>query len=562
MNIPWKSIIIGSFVSTAIIAQISSGLQATLASHGTTILLLFFALLVVCFVWQVIIYPKLLSPIRHLPRPSGASFFNGHLREITLRPSEKPFQRWINETPNDGLIYYNYLFNAERIFVTSPEALDEVLVHKCYDFVKPRPIAEGLRQLLGDGILLAEGEEHKVCREQHSKNNYNNNETAQLQRKILMRAFNSQHVKGLYPVFWMKSREMVDAITQISQPKGTAPVRDLKNAAVVEISDWTSRATLDIIGLAGMGDDFNAIGDPTSELAAAYRSVLSTRDASRILSILYFFVPFWFLKTLPFRRNLTTFQAANTIRRTCRQLINKKRNVLNHKEDHADILATALTPGAFTDDHLVNQMMTFLAAGHETTATAVTWGVHLLCLNADVQTHLRKEIKGNIPSIADIDIASQKLDCLPYLHAVCNEILRIKPPLPLTVREAGKDTTILGTFIPKGTRIILAPAAVNQSASLWGANPEKFNPNRWMSLGKTETGGAKSKYSFLTFLHGPRSCIGQSFAKAEFKCLLAALVGRFEMELEDADREIETDMGFTLKPKDGLRVRMRPIEGW
>lgn len=78
-------------------------------------------------------------------------------------PTGKPFQRWINETPNDGLIYYNYLFNAERIFITSPEALAEVLVHKSYDFVKPRQLLDGLTPLLGVGILVAEGEEHKVC---------------------------------------------------------------------------------------------------------------------------------------------------------------------------------------------------------------------------------------------------------------------------------------------------------------------------------------------------------------------------------------------------------------
>lgn len=186
-----------------------------------------------------------------------------------------------------------------------------------------------------------------------------------------------------------------------------------------------------------MGHDFNAIGDPTNELTVAYRSMLSTRDASRILSILYFFVPFWLLKTLPFQRNRATFQAANTIRRTCRQLIRKKREVLEHnkKSVDVDILSTALTSGAFTDDHIVNQMMTFLAAGHETTATAVTWGVYLLCLNPDVQTRLRQEIRHSLPSIdnAKVCVTSESLDSLPYLHAVCNEVLRIKPPLPLTV---------------------------------------------------------------------------------------------------------------------------------
>lgn len=490
----------------------------------------------------------MLSPIRHLPRPSGASFINGHHKLLSSQPSGKPFQRWINEIPNDGLIYYNYLFNVERIFITNPKGLAEVLVHKSYDFVKPRQLVDGLGQILGVGILLAEGDEHKV------------------QRKNLMPAFHFRHVKDLYPIFWTKSREMVKVLSHISQPKGTMPVQNVKDAPVVEISDWVSRATLDIIGLAGMGQDFNAIGDPTNELTAAYRRVFTSRDNSRILRVLYFFIPLSLLKILPFRRNLAVFQAANTIKRACRLLIRKKKERLEQKETRVevDILSVALESGGFTEENLVNQMMTFLAAGHETTATALTWAVHLLCLNADVQTRLRQEIRNSLPSIDDVEVSmtAQTLDGLPYLHAVCNEILRVNPPVPITLREAGKDTTILGTFVPKGTRILLTPWAVNTSTTLWGENPEKFNPDRWMGSGKTNRGGADSNYSFLTFLHGPRSCIGQSFAKAEFACLLAALVGRFELELEDAKKEIETDTGITLKPKDGLRVRMRLIEGW
>lgn len=381
-----------------------------------------------------------------------------------------------------------------------------------------------------------------------------------------MPAFHFRHVKDLYPIFWTKAREMVKALSKISQPEGTVPVQNLKDAPVVEVADWASRATLDIIGLAGMGQDFNAIGDPTNELTAAYKRVFSSKDRNKILEILYFFIPFWLFKMLPFRRNLAIFQAANTIKRTCRQMISKKRERLEQKEKRVDvdILSVALESGGFTEDNLVNQMMTFLAAGHETTAAAMAWAVHLLCLNPDVQTRLRQEIRNSLPSIDDAEasITSQTLDCLPYLHAVCNEILRVKAPVPVTLREAGKDTTILGTFVPKGTRIMIAPSAVNMSAALWGTNPEKFNPDRWMGSGKIKTGGADSNYSFLTFLHGPRSCIGQSFAKAEFAFLLAALVGRFEMELENPEKEVETDASITLKPKDGVPVRMRLIEGW
>ena len=83
-----------------------------------------------------------------------------------------------------------------------------------------------------------------------------------------------------------------------------------------------------------------------------------------------------------------------------------------------------------------------------------------------------------------------------------------------------------------------------------------------MGQGKANTGGAESNYAFMTFLHGPRSCIGQAFARAEFACMLAAVIGRFEVKLEDEDRVIEIKGGITAKPKGGLNVRVKPLDGW
>lgn len=92
----------------------------------------------------------------------GASFFNGHFGRISKDPSGIPQQEWINEVPNDGLIRYTTLLNSERLLITTPKALGEVLVQKNYDFIKPAMVRNGLGRLLGIGVLLAEGDEHKV----------------------------------------------------------------------------------------------------------------------------------------------------------------------------------------------------------------------------------------------------------------------------------------------------------------------------------------------------------------------------------------------------------------
>lgn len=86
----------------------------------------------------------------------------GQFAAIRAEPTGSPQQRWINEIPNEGLIRYLNIFNEERLLVTSPKALAEVLVTKNYDFAKPSMVRHGLARLLGVGVLLAEGEEHKV----------------------------------------------------------------------------------------------------------------------------------------------------------------------------------------------------------------------------------------------------------------------------------------------------------------------------------------------------------------------------------------------------------------
>ncbi|KAJ9640397.1 hypothetical protein H2201_002556 [Coniosporium apollinis] len=467
----------------------------------------------------------------------------GHFFKIMREPAGDPQRQWVQEVPNDGIIRYQFAFNAERILLTSPKALAEVLVTKNYEFIKPKRLREGIGQLLGIGILLAEGEEHKR------------------QRKNLMPAFSFRHVKDLYPVFWSKSREVTEAMTKAIQEPST----DEKPSSILEISTWASRVTLDIIGVAGMGQDFNAVQDPNNELYQTYRNIFSQPSGARLLGMLGFILPLWFLRALPVKRNQEVMEASKVIKRTAYDLIQaKKRKLEKAERTDVDILSVALESGGFTDEDLVNQLMTFLAAGHETTASSLTWAVYLLCRHPDVQRRLREEIRAGLSSISDpaAQITSTDIDRLPYLNAVCNEVLRVFSPVGLTLRAAANDSTILGHFIPKDTTIIISPWAVNVSKELWGEDALEFNPDRWLGPGRANTGGADSNYSFLTFLHGPRSCIGQGFAKAEFACLVAAWAGRFEMALEKEDYVLEIGGGITSKPKGGLNVRLTAIEGW
>lgn len=343
--------------------------------------------------------------------------------------------------------------------------------------------------------------------------------------------------------------------------------------AETEVASWASRATLDIIGVAGMGRDFGAIKDQNNALAKTYSKVMKPSKQAQLLALLGLFVPVWFLNLLPVRRNEDINKAAGEIRSVCRDLIQeKKAKLAETKQADVDILSVALESGGFTDENLVDQLMTFLAAGHETTATAMTWAVYMLSRNPEIQSRLREEVRERLPSVdSDVDINSLDIDRMPYLNAVCSEVLRYYSPVPLTLRQAAYDTTILGHAVRRGTRIMLVPWATNFDHSLWGPDADSFNPDRWMpkhdgDKKSAASGGATSNYAFLTFLHGPRSCIGSSFAKAEFACLLAAWIGRFDFALKNPEemdeKNVEIKGGVTARPAKGMHVKVRVVGGY
>lgn len=352
-------------------------------------------------------------------------------------------------------------------------------------------------------------------------------------------------------MFWSKSIEMVNALEDyiVTQPA----------SAAVEMGGWASRATLDIIGVAGMGQDFNAIKDPNSDLTKTYQKIFKPSRAQQVLGLLTLFISPRLVAKIPIQRNADIFEASQVARDTCRRLVEQKKIKLANKEPiDPDIISVALESGGFSDENLVDQMMTFLAAGHETTASAMQWAIYSLCQHMDVQRRLRAEIRNSVSLDESVD--ANKIDGISYLHAVCNEVLRFYPSVPITMRIAGHDAHIGNQAVPKGTVIILAPAAVNLSPELWGPDAGEFNPNRWLGPGKMNSGGAISNYAFMTFLHGPRSCIGQKFAQAEFACLLAAFVTKFEFVMKDPYEKVEPKGGITARPKNGMNVILKVVE--
>lgn len=375
-----------------------------------------------------------------------------------------------------------------------------------------------------------------------------------------MPAFSYRHIKDLYPVFWAKGIEMIKEIEK------ELPSQD----NIVEVRNWAGRTMLDILGLAGLGYDIGSIQDPDNELSRTYRDLVTEPSPwmKFIMLLGIFFIGPRLVMKLPLKRNRDFRAGAEYIRTVARQIIREKKAQIESNDKASrdvDILTAALTSGTFSEENLVDQMMTFLAAGHETTASALQWSVYVLCKHPEMQQRLRDEVRANLPPISVEDpapVTAAAVDSLPYLNAFCNEVLRFYPPVPLTVRAVTRDTTIQGSRIPEGTILVIAPEATNRDPELWGPDADKFKPERWLGPGRANSGGASSNYSFLTFLHGPRSCIGQGFARSELACVVAALVGRFQMELKDPDAELRVRSTVTQAPLDGVISRFKVVEGW
>lgn len=461
----------------------------------------------------------------------------------------------MEEVPNDGLIRYLAFCNGERVFPTSPKVLQEVMHTKAYIFQKAPMVRKSIGKLLGmQGMLFSEGEQHKI------------------QRKHILPAFAYRHLRDLIPIFWEKSLELSKAIENDLRTKQDTEA-EKQTGVVIEMSQWLSRSTLDIIGSAGFGYEFNCVknDDDSNELVKAYRKVFSPASKTvQIIRVIYQYLPEWLINLIPLKRRKEGLQAIELLKSMCTRMVREKKQEYETggKVGQKDILSLVTKDSPFTEEEMRDQLMTFLAAGHETTASALGWGLYLLSQNPEVQSRLRAEIRSQIPSPTSTATTAVHLedclDTLPYLRNVTNEIFRFYPPVPMTLRMAAEDTTLGGYYIPKGTIVMLSPWAINRSKKVWGPKADVFDPNRWEEHKEGKEGA--SNYDSMTFLHGPRGCIGKDFARLEFKALLAVLVGRFEFnEILDENgkrKEIVIKGGITSRPQDGVPLRVRVLDGW
>ena len=362
-----------------------------------------------------------------------------------------------------------------------PALIDLVLTGRPAEFPKSDRVGEGLRPLLGRSVFVTNGEEWKR------------------QRRIIDPAFEGGRMREAFPA-------MVDAARAAVARMATG---------VVEIEEAASHAAADVI--------FRTLFSIPIEDALAQAVFREFRDHQRTQPILnlgaFLPLPRWF----PRLHRRATRKTAARIRALITALTTRRAGEIaagTAPDDLATKIMTTADPVTgerFATGEMVDQVAIFFLAGHETSASALAWGLYLLATHPQVQDRVAAEL-ADLPEIP----AFSDLYKLKFTRDVFREVLRLYPPVPMMVRQNTVPETFRGRAIAPGAQIVLSPWHLHRHERLW-ANPDAFDPGRW----QTEAGKTSARDAWMPFSAGPRVCTGAGFAMVEGVILLALLVRAF-----------------------------------
>jgi len=352
---------------------------------------------------------------------------------------------------------------------------------------------------------------------------------------------------------WKRQRPMVqpafhrETLTTIVSHVATAAERIIEDwnalteGAVVDIDAAIMNAALEVVGHALFGSDLSTDADVLTTATLDALDVVIARARVPITP------PAWV--PTPGNRKLSSSVAA--LDRAVHSMLDS-RGVREAPADMLDLLITARDDEghALTETEIRDQVVTFIVAGHETVASALTWTFALLAENPEVMRLLQAEadavLGGNAAQFADYQR-------LPYARAVIDETLRLYPPAWLITRNSLGDDSLGGYEVPEGSLIIMSPWLLHRHPGVW-ANPDRFDPQRFID-------GEIDRSAFIPFGAGPRQCIGRDFAYVEAVLLLSSLVAHFDLEYPAGQQRPPAVPLVTMRPANGLHLRVSARSG-
>ncbi|MDJ0614320.1 MAG: cytochrome P450 [Rhizobiaceae bacterium] len=205
------------------------------------------------------------------------------------------------------------------------------------------------------------------------------------------------------------------------------------------------------------------------------------------------------------------------------------------------------TGKGFTREQLIDQLGVFFLAGHETTASALTWAFYVLATRPDILACLREEVD-RITDGGPINFSH--IRALDLTRSIFKESMRLYPPITFIPRVAAKDSTIMGRKVKRGAMVMIAPWVVHRHEAYW-QNPHSFDAERFMAHREHEL----ISNTYMPFGLGPRVCVGANFATIEATLILARLARKYDFTMEP-NQTVKPVARLTTRPKDQIKIRV------
>ncbi|MDE3179758.1 MAG: cytochrome P450 [Acidobacteriota bacterium] len=407
-----------------------------------------------------------------------------------------------------GDIFHYRAFGVPVYVLSHPDYIETVLVRCPQDFVKGRGLQVN-KSLFGKGLLTSEGAQWLA------------------QRRLCQPPLRGERIEGYGPL-------MTDCAARM--------LKDWRDGEVRDLQAEMTKLTLEIVARALFGVEMT---DLASEVAGALRPLMEFNTRGRIL------LPA--LRYMPTPASIRYRLAVRRLDRVVEEILMRARRA---GENSGGLLAALIRanldhPSEMPPSLLRDEVMTFLLAGHETTALTLTWAFYLLALHPDAERSLVLEL-GRV--LGERAPSTQDLPMLLQTKRVLKETLRLFPPAYAVVRAAGRNTEIGDYNIPKGASIILSQWIVHRDPRFF-PDPECFNPGRWTPERESEL----PRFAYFPFGGGPRGCLGSHFALTEAALILASVMQKFHLDLESREPLIPIP-AITLRPNRNLRVVVRRRE--
>ncbi len=450
------------------------------------------------------LYPPRVTPSsRPLPLlPFLGRFVRNPLRAVPLSVYHEPVVIYGRKRP---LIAW----------VTDPSLVENILLKNAEQFPKTRLDRRVLKPIIGNGLLTAQGESWRW------------------QRKIASPPFRHAELLTYVPA-------MVEAANDCVahwKSRGSKPF-------VTNVEEDMTEATFAIIARTILAGVSKADGEIIKRAGRAYLDPISWEVAAALLQIPE---TMWHPGKGRMRR------AAVELRAMVQGLVAQRRREGSTGTDLVARMLAAKDPDTgepMSDDMIADNLATFLFAGHETTAKALTWTLYLLARAPEWQERLHDELYA---TIGTDPIDGGTIAKLPTMSRVLKESMRLYPPAPVMTRVNAEDVEIGGKQIPSPTLVVIPIFAIHRHRSLW-QDPDRFDPDRFLP----ENEARYPRTQFMPFGYGQRVCIGSSFAILEATAILATVLRsvRFEWDGRHAPEPVSR---VTLRPKGGMPLIIRPL---